>query len=90
MPEGDQALERLCLDGLVLQGQLQDVQAFDVDAGRTGGMCTGLAAYVIMQPETRLDRPVKAYARRLGRIPWVYSVAVLDEGCPRGGTTGIA
>ncbi len=53
-------------------------------------MCTGLAAYVIMQPETRLDRPVKAYARRLGRIPWVYSVAVLDEGCPRGGTTGIA
>ncbi|MBV7674017.1 AAA family ATPase [Streptomyces halstedii] len=38
--------------------------------------------YVIMQPEMRLDRPVKAYARWLERIPWVYSVAVLDEGVP--------
>lgn len=35
--------------------------------------------YVIMQSEMRLDRPVKAYERWLGRIPWVYSVAVLGE-----------
>ncbi|RPF20910.1 ParA family protein [Myceligenerans xiligouense] len=34
--------------------------------------------YVIMQPEMRLDRPVKAYARWLERIPWVFSTAVLD------------
>ncbi|MFI9486428.1 ParA family protein [Promicromonospora sp. NPDC052451] len=33
--------------------------------------------YVIMQPEMRLDRPVKAYARWLERIPWVFSTAVL-------------
>ncbi|MFH9295367.1 ParA family protein [Streptomyces sp. NPDC017520] len=35
--------------------------------------------YVIMQPEMRLDRPVKAYERWLGRIPLVYSSAVLDD-----------
>ena len=35
--------------------------------------------YVIMQPEMRLDRPVKAYRRWLERIPWVYAAAVLDE-----------
>ncbi|MDT3727070.1 AAA family ATPase [Streptomyces sp. DSM 41972] len=35
--------------------------------------------YVIMQPEMRLDRPVKAYERWLERIPWVYSAAVLGE-----------
>ncbi|MER0242363.1 AAA family ATPase [Streptomyces sp. HSW2009] len=34
--------------------------------------------YVIMQPEMRLDRPVKAYERWLERIPMVYSAAVLD------------
>ncbi|MBU6529752.1 ParA family protein [Streptomyces mayonensis] len=39
--------------------------------------------YVIMQPEMRLDRPVKAYERWLQRIPWVYSAAVLDEGAPQ-------
>ncbi|GAB2576121.1 AAA family ATPase [Streptomyces capparidis] len=38
--------------------------------------------YVIMQPEMRLDRPVKAYERWLKRIPWVYSSAVLDEAQP--------
>ncbi|UCM89292.1 ParA family protein [Streptomyces marincola] len=38
--------------------------------------------YVIMQPEMRLDRPVKAYGRWLKRIPWVYSSAVLDEAQP--------
>ncbi|MCP9963210.1 AAA family ATPase [Streptomyces somaliensis] len=38
--------------------------------------------YVIMQPEMRLDRPVKAYERWLQRIPWVYSAAVLDEKPP--------
>jgi chromosome partitioning protein len=35
--------------------------------------------YVIMQPEMRLDRPVKAYERWLERIPGVYAAAVLDE-----------
>ncbi|MEV8154908.1 hypothetical protein AB0R11_20375 [Streptomyces fradiae] len=35
-----------------------------------------------MQPEMRLDRPVKAYERWLKRIPWVYSSAVLDEAEP--------
>lgn len=38
--------------------------------------------YVIMQPEMRLDRPVKAYERWLERIPWVYSDAVLGEDPP--------
>ncbi|WP_326611132.1 AAA family ATPase [Streptomyces scopuliridis] len=38
--------------------------------------------YVIMQPEMRLDRPVKAYGRWLERIPWVYSAAVLDDPKP--------
>lgn len=38
--------------------------------------------YVIMQPEMRLDRPVKAYERWLQRIPWVYSAAVLGEQPP--------
>jgi hypothetical protein len=38
--------------------------------------------YVIMQPEMRLDRPVKAYERWLQRIPWVYSSAVLGESPP--------
>ncbi|MFE0689581.1 ParA family protein [Streptomyces xiamenensis] len=42
--------------------------------------------YVIMQPEMRLDRPVKAYARWLERIPSVYANAVLDEDTP--GTAG--
>ncbi|QNP65435.1 ParA family protein [Streptomyces genisteinicus] len=35
--------------------------------------------YVIMQPEMRLDRPVKAYERWLQRIPRVYATAVLDD-----------
>lgn len=38
--------------------------------------------YVIMQPEMRLDRPVKAYERWLQRIPWVYSASVLGESTP--------
>ncbi|MFD5750017.1 ParA family protein [Streptomyces sp. NPDC127033] len=38
--------------------------------------------YVIMQPEMRLDRPVKAYGRWLERIPWVYSSAVLGDLTP--------
>lgn len=35
--------------------------------------------YVIMQPEMRLDRPVRAFQRRLGRIPWVYGSTVLGH-----------
>jgi cellulose biosynthesis protein BcsQ len=35
--------------------------------------------YVVMQHAVRLDRPVKAYAKWMGRIPGVYREAVLDE-----------
>ncbi|MBT2452734.1 ParA family protein [Streptomyces sp. ISL-43] len=35
--------------------------------------------YVIMQPEMRLDRPVRAYERWLARMPWVYGTAVLGH-----------
>ncbi len=37
------------------------------------------AGYVVMQHAVRLDRPVKAYAKWMGRIPGVYREAVLDE-----------
>ncbi len=35
--------------------------------------------YIVMQHAVRLDRPVKAYARWMERIPRVYAEAVLDE-----------
>jgi chromosome partitioning protein len=35
--------------------------------------------YVVMQHAVRLDRPVKAYARWMQRIPTAYREAVLDE-----------
>jgi len=35
--------------------------------------------YVIMQHSVRLDRPVKAYQRWIGRIPETYRKAVLDQ-----------
>jgi len=35
--------------------------------------------YVVMQHAVRLDRPVQAYARWIGRIPDAYRTAVLDE-----------
>ena len=35
--------------------------------------------YVVMQHAIRLDRPVKAYARWIDRIPGVYSEAVLNR-----------
>jgi chromosome partitioning protein len=35
--------------------------------------------YIVMQHAVRLDRPVKAYARWMERIPTVYRNAVLDE-----------
>ncbi|MDT3396212.1 AAA family ATPase [Streptomyces sp. B1866] len=38
--------------------------------------------YVVMQPEMRLDRPVKAYERWLERVPRVFSTAVLDQQPP--------
>lgn len=37
------------------------------------------AGYVVMQHAVRLDRPVKAYARWMDRIPSAYREAVLDE-----------
>jgi cellulose biosynthesis protein BcsQ len=37
------------------------------------------AGYVVMQHAVRLDRPVKAYAKWMGRIPGVYREAVLAE-----------
>ena len=42
--------------------------------------------YVVMQHAVRLDRPVKAYARWMARIPQVYSRAISDAG-PRPGMT---
>lgn len=35
--------------------------------------------YIVMQHAVRFDRPVKAYARWMERIPQVYREAVLDE-----------
>jgi cellulose biosynthesis protein BcsQ len=43
--------------------------------------------YVVMQHAVRLDRPVKAYARWMARIPRVYREAVLDEASPQAGVT---
>lgn len=37
------------------------------------------AGYVVMQHAVRLDRPVKAYARWMTKIPQVYHTAVLGE-----------
>lgn len=37
------------------------------------------AGYVVMQHAVRLDRPVKAYAKWMARIPDVYREAVLEE-----------
>ncbi len=37
------------------------------------------AGYVVMQNAERLDRPVKAYGKWMGRIPNVYREAVLGE-----------
>ncbi len=42
-----------------------------------GGMAP--EGYVVMQHAVRLDRPVKAYARWMERIPVEYREAVLDE-----------
>ena len=35
--------------------------------------------YIVMQHAVRLDRPVKAYARWMGRIPDVYAESVMGE-----------
>ena len=43
----------------------------------TGKMKT--VGYVMMQHSVRLDRPVKAYERWIGRIPGTYREAVLEE-----------
>ncbi|NKC12613.1 MAG: AAA family ATPase [Gammaproteobacteria bacterium] len=37
------------------------------------------AGYVVLQPAVRLDRPVKAYGRWMGRIPDEYRLSVLGE-----------
>lgn len=37
------------------------------------------AGYVVLQHAVRLDRPVRAYAKWLDRIPSVYREAVLGE-----------
>jgi cellulose biosynthesis protein BcsQ len=42
--------------------------------------------YIVMQHAVRLDRPVKAYARWMQRIPDAYRVAVLDEASQPGVT----
>ncbi len=43
--------------------------------------------YVVMQHAARLDRPVKAYAKWMARIPGVYREAVLGEEVPQVGVT---
>ncbi len=43
--------------------------------------------YVVMQHAVRLDRPVKAYAKWMARIPGVYREAVLGEATPQAGVT---
>lgn len=43
--------------------------------------------YVVMQHAVRLDRPVKAYAKWMARIPGVYREAVLGEETPEPGVT---
>ena len=40
------------------------------------------AGYVVLQHAVRLDRPVRAYAKWLDRIPTVYREAVLGEETP--------
>jgi chromosome partitioning protein len=45
------------------------------------------AGYVVMRHATRLDRPVKAYARWMARIPEAYRRAVLDDASPKGDVT---
>ncbi|TVQ32906.1 MAG: ParA family protein [Wenzhouxiangella sp.] len=42
------------------------------------------AGYVVMQHAVRLDRPVKAYAKWMARIPEVYRQAVLKEASQTG------
>lgn len=42
------------------------------------------AGYVVMQHAVRLDRPVQAYAKWMGRIPDAYREAVLKEGVMAG------
>ncbi len=37
------------------------------------------AGYIVLQHAVRLDRPVKAYLRWMGRIPGIYHRAVLDQ-----------
>lgn len=59
---------------------------------RPGGMelpAGGMAplGYVVMQHATRLDRPVKAYAKWMARIPETYRVAVLGETARQAGVT---
>jgi len=44
-----------------------------------------LLGYVVMQHAARLDRPVKAYAKWMARIPATYRVAVLGEATPETG-----
>ncbi len=43
--------------------------------------------YVVMQHAMRLDRPVKAYASWMDRIPGTYRSAVLGEQSPQAGVT---
>lgn len=43
--------------------------------------------YVVMQHAVRLDRPVKAYAKWMARIPTIYREAVLAEKNPQAGVT---
>lgn len=56
--------------------RLQDLVSADVDLP-AGDMIP--AGYVVLQHAVRLDRPVRAYAKWLERIPEVYREAVLGK-----------
>ena len=55
------------------------------DVGMPAGTMRPIG-YVVMQHAVRLDRPVKAYARWMARIPEVYAEAVMNEPGPAGRT----
>lgn len=59
--------------------QIQGLVAVNFDL--PGGLMAP-AGYVVLQHAVRLDRPVRAYAKWLDRIPTVYREAVLGEETP--------
>lgn len=57
----------------------EDSKEFDLPEGNIQPL-----GYIVMQHAQRLDRPVKAYANWIQRIPEIYSRHVLNESPPTG------